>query len=102
METLSRPSTEPRLYEFAFGPEHTTTHTWSKDGRNHAFSVQHMNSHGHQMVAPECARAASTSVPTAWAFAGELSRNLGEDRDHTHDCPRCFRRRPIVRRRRAW
>lgn len=94
--------TKPQLSPYPYGPEHTTTHRWAKDGRNHAFSVQHMNNHGHEMMAPECARVTSRSVPTSWAFAGELGRSLGEDRDRTHDCVRCFRRRPVALQRRTW
>jgi hypothetical protein len=102
-EQIAKPrrAIEVKLYPFPYGPVRTETHRWAKDGRNHAFSVDHMNAMKREVISPECSRGPS-STPQRWAFASELSRSLGEDRDRSKDCPACFRTRPPERRRPLW
>ncbi|MDT8911739.1 hypothetical protein [Amycolatopsis sp. PS_44_ISF1] len=75
-------------------------HFNAKDTRNHRYDREHL-AVSDRPYSPECSRY-KYAIPARWAWRGELSEELGDDRDRTRDCPVCFRLvRPSARAGRA-
>ncbi|MBB4686151.1 hypothetical protein [Amycolatopsis jiangsuensis] len=72
-------------------------HRWAKDGRNHRFSREQA---GAEVAWPKCTR--GQPIPQRTTFRGELSPELGEDRDHPEDCVTCFFTGPRAPRNSLW
>jgi hypothetical protein len=66
------------------------THFCTRDTRNHRYSRDQLADRDRAYM-PECTRH-QYDIPQRWAWRDELSRELGDDRDKSRDCPSCLRR----------
>jgi hypothetical protein len=64
-------------------------HFWARDMQNHRYLREQVADLGCDFLEPQCTQGRFTS-PTKYAFRGELSQELGEDRDRARDCHPCF------------
>ncbi|WP_033290443.1 hypothetical protein [Amycolatopsis jejuensis] len=71
----------------------------SADGRNHRYERRQFLP-GVQVFWPKCTR--GKAMPQRIAFHGELSTELGENRDRSADCRPCFSAIPHAAVQTAW